>query len=326
MLKLIQVNFGTYELFNNENGRTHKCVVTVQDTTPPNLELKNISIWNDQKVGSYKDFIVSVSDASGEPTTECKTTINYNTIGDQAIVIEATDVNGNKQEKTCTLTIKKDTTGPVIYGLKDLTVNKHSSINFDSGVYAVDNKDGNCSVTSDGSSVNTNVYGTYYATYTSVDLSGNSTTSKRKIIVNHDQEDLNNKINEFYNNYCAGLDPESIAAQVRQRIKYSSSYGNNDPVWYGLTNGSGNCYVHATTLQVMLQKAGYSNQLIWLTDRSHYWNLVSYSGGWWHLDSTPSGNHSKVFLSDAQKLSDVGLHGKTWDTSAWPASPTYNIR
>ena len=252
--------------------------------------------------------------------------MKFGTVGAQTITIEATDINGNKTEKNCTLNIKKDTTGPVIYGLSNLVVNKHSSIDFNSGVYAVDNKDGNCSVTSDGSSVNTNVYGTYYATYTSVDLSGNKTTSRRKIIVNHDQEDLNNKINEFYNSYCAGLGPEAIASQVRDRIRYSSSYGNNDPVWYGLTNGRGNCYVHAEVLRVMLDKARYSNQLIWTITGSHYWNLVSYSGGWWHLDSTPSGNHSKVFLSDAQKLADTGVHGKTWDTSAWPASPTYNIR
>ena len=323
---MIQIKFGTYEIQATENNRTYKCVVTVQDTTPPDLQLKNIEIWNDQKIDNYKDFIVSATDISGEPTTECKTEIQYATIGAQTITIEAVDVNGNRVEKQCTLTIKKDTTGPVIYGLSNLTVNKHSSINFNQGVYAVDDKNGNCEVTADGSQVNVDVYGTYYATYTSVDLSGNKTTSKRKITVNHDQEDLNNKVAEFFNNYCSGLGPESIAEQVRNRISYSSSYGNNDPIWYGLTNGSGNCYVHATILQVMLQRAGYSNQLIWLKDRSHYWNLVSFDGGWWHLDSTPSGNHSKVFLSDAQKAADAGLHGKMWDTNAWPASPDYNIR
>ena len=204
---MIQVNFGTYEIFAEDNGRTYKSVVTVQDTTPPNLELKDITIWNDQTIGNYKDFIVSVSDVSGEPTTECKTTIDYSIIGAQTIVIDATDVNGNKQEKSCTLTIRKDTTGPVIYGLSNLTVAKHSTIDFNKGVYAVDEKDGNREVTADGSTVNVNVYGTYYANYTSVDLSGNTTTTRRKITVNHDQADLNAKIDEFYNSYCAGLDP-----------------------------------------------------------------------------------------------------------------------
>lgn len=251
--------------------------------------------------------------------------MKFGTVGAQTITIEATDINGNKTEKNCTLNIKKDTTGPVIYGLSNLVVNKHSSIDFNSGVYAVDDKNGNCPVTADGSQVNLAVYGTYYATYTSVDLSGNRTTSRRKVTVNHDQEDLNNKISEFYNSYCAGQGPEGIANQVRSRIKYSSNGGDGDPIWNGLTKGVGNCYVHAEVLRVMLDKAGYSNQLIWTITGSHYWNLVFCEGGWWHLDATP-GSHYTVLTSDAQKSTETGLHGVMWDVNRWPATPTYNIR
>ena len=323
---MTQISFGTYEIQGTDETRTYKCKVTVKDTTPPDLQLKDITIWDDQNISGYKEFIVSCADISGEPTTECKTEMKFGVVGTQVITITATDVNGNVTEKTCNLIIRKDTTGPTIYGLRDLTVNKHTTIDFNSGVYAVDDKNGNCPVTADGSSVNTSVYGTYYATYTSVDLSGNRTVSKRKIYVNHDQEDLNNKINEFYNNYCAGLGPEGISDAIRAHIPYGSSSGGGDPVWYGLTTGSGNCIVHANILQAMLRKAGYSSQIIHLIDGSHYWNLVYCEGGWWHLDSTPSGNHNHVLLSDAQKAADVGLHGKQWDRSAWPATPEYNIR
>lgn len=322
---MTQIGFGTYEVHGTDETRTYKCVITVKDTTPPDLQLKDITIWDDQNISGYKEFIVSCTDISGEPTTECKTEMKFGVVGTQVITITAKDVNGNVAEKTCNLIIRKDTTGPTIYGLSNITVNKYTPIDFNSGVYAVDDKNGNCAVTADGSTVNTSVYGTYYATYTSVDLSGNRTVSKRKVTVNHDQEDLNNKISEFYNNYCAGQGPEGIAAQVREKIKYSSAGGSGDPIWNGLTTGVGNCYVHAEILRVMLNEAGYSNMIIGTTTGSHYWNLVYCEGGWWHLDSTPGAHYDKL-VSDSQKAGESGLHGAMWDTSKYPATPDYNIR
>ena len=292
--------------------------IKVQDTTPPELELKNISIYEDEKISNYKQFIVSASDASGDPETTLKTDINYSIIGNQDIVIEAVDKNGNKVEKTATLTIKRDNIGPTIYGLGDKTVAKNSTVDYRSGVWTTDDRDGNCDFTVDSSAVNTGVAGTYYATYTSKDKKGNTTTRKRKIIVKHNQEDTNNKFNQFYNNYLAGKDIVGMASAIRTHIAYSSSWGGDDPVWYGLTEGRGNCYVHANIMQRALTKAGYQSKLIYLTDTSHYWNLVKTNKGWRHIDATPSVNHTLGLLTDEQKLADVGLHGKTWDRASWP--------
>ena len=80
----------------------------------------------------------------------------------------------------------------------------------------------------------------------------------------------------------------------------------------------GNCMVHATILQSLLQKAGYSTRMIWLEDKSHYWNLVNVGGTWWHIDGTPSPNHTTGLLTSEQKLADKGLHGKKWSSSIYP--------
>lgn len=311
---------GEYIVHAEKDESQYQTKVIVQDTTPPTLELKDITIYDDEKVGDYKNFIKTVSDASGEPTTTLKTEIDYKKIGTQEIVIEAVDVNGNVTEMAATLTIKKDTEGPVISGAGNLTVNKHATINYLSGVSANDKKDGKCEVTVDSSGVNTSVAGTYYATYTSKDKKGNTTTVKRKITVNHDADDTNAKMNEFFNNYCAGKDPVSIASAVRTHVKYNSNWGGEDPVWYGLTEGKGNCYVHASILKRALEKAGYQNRIIYLTDQSHYWNLVYVNGVWRHLDGTPSANHTLGLLTDEQKLADPGVHQKTWNREAWPAA------
>ncbi len=310
LAKVNTMALGTYEINVTIDGETYTSKVVVQDTTPPDLQLQNITIWDDETVNGYESFIISASDISGEVATESSTVIDYSVMGDQSIVIKATDVNGNVNEQTAILTIKHDTTGPKIYGLSNLTVNKHSEVNYESGVYAIDDKDGNTTFTVDSSSVNTSAAGTYYATYSAIDKAGNTSSYRRKITVNWDSEDVNQKVNEFYNNYCAGQSAAGITQVVYNRIKYtSSSYGSREAnIYYGLTNGRGNCFVHAYILQALINKSGSSCAVVWLADGSHCWNKV----GNVHYDSTPGGRHLLQANSDEEKLAEPWFSGKSY--------------
>ncbi len=313
--KINNQGIGNYEIITRLNDIDFKTKITVDDTKAPDLELQNVSIWDDQKISSKDVFIKSVSDASKFETT-MKTEIDYSKIGDQEIVIEAIDEHDNKVEKTAILTIKKDTIGPTISGLYNLTVNKYTNINFYNGVSANDNKDGKVNFTVSASNVNTNVYGTYYATYSAVDKAGNKTTVRRKITVNHDATDTNNKLNAFYQK-IGSTNYEQIRQYVSKHIKYNANAGGNDPIWYGLTNLAGNCIVHAKIYQRLLEKAGYQTQLIYTTDRSHYWLLVKINGVWRHSDATPGKYHSMISAAtDAERLEH--LQGRDWDHSKWP--------
>jgi transglutaminase-like putative cysteine protease len=170
--------------------------------------------------------------------------------------------------------------------------------------------------TYDISKVDLTKAGTYYATYTATDQAGNTATSRRKVVVNHDQADTKALVQSV----AAGLsgDPEEIRDYVRDSIKYSSSWGDEDPVWYGFKNKKGNCYVHALCLQELLEEKGYSTKLIWVTDKSHYWLLIKLNGVWKHIDATPGVRHTKYSLmDDTQRLET--LSGRKWDTSQWPA-------
>lgn len=318
--KVNPYQIGEYIIEVENEGKKYTSKIIVQDTIAPELELRNISIYDDERIEDYKQFISYVADASGEPTTILKTEINYTIIGVQDIIIEAVDINGNRTEKIAQLTIKTDTKAPTISGLTDLYVNKYTNIDYYSGVRANDDRDGNCEFTVNANDVNVGVAGTYYATYTSKDKKGNTTTQKRKIIVNHDQEDTNAKFNEFYNIYLAGKDIVSMAGTIRTQIKYNTNWGGDDPVWYGLTEGKGNCYVHASIMQMALNKLGYQNQLIWRTDKGHYWNLVKINGVWRHIDATPSVRHTLGLLTDEEKWNDAGLDGVGWDRSLWPSA------
>jgi transglutaminase-like putative cysteine protease len=122
---------------------------------------------------------------------------------------------------------------------------------------------------------------------------------------------------------ASGLSGDAVYLRnwVRNNIGYNSNWGGDDPVWYGLKNRTGNCYVHAKCLDALLKAHGYETQLIWVTDKSHYWNLVKIDGQWKHLDSTPGSRHSKYYqpMNDEQRYSC--LQGRDWDRTQWPACP-----
>lgn len=307
---------GEYTMTLTNNEKEYVINIKVQDTTAPELELKDVTIYDDEKVDKSK-FIASAKDASGKVETTLLTEIDYKKIGTQVIKIEAKDQYENKIEKEANLTIKKDTEGPVFSGLKEMTVAKNSSVNYKSGVKAVDSREGNCEFTVDTSKVNIGAAGTYYATYTSKDSKGNTTSAKRKITVKHNQEDTNNKFNEFYNSYLAGKDVLGVVQTIRTNISYNHSWGDDDAIWYGLTNKKGNCKVHADLVKKALDKMGIKNQIIRTIDGTHYWNLVYQGGVWRHYDSTP-GSHDAGPLTDDAKFASAGMKGRDWDRSAYP--------
>ena len=307
---------GIYEITVNYDGEDYNSVVKVEDTTPPILELKDVTVYND-KTTTKDAFVKKVSDNSGTVTTNLLTEMKFGEFGTQEVIIEAVDPSGNKTQKTANLIIKKDTTGPKFSGLSDLSIAKNTQVDYKKGVSAKDNVDGHVDFTVDSSKVNAGVAGTYYVTYVARDSSGNVSTLKRKVTVKHDQSDTNNLVNQFASG--VGNDIGSITNYVRNSIRYSASWGDSDPVWYGLTEKRGNCYVHAMVLDRVLRIKGYNTKLIWTYDKSHYWNLVYTGGGWRHVDSTPGNNY--ILLTDEEMSQKLPVtKGGGWDPSGWPAA------
>ncbi len=291
------------------------CLVHVVDTRPPELKLKDISVYEGEEV-TVDSFVESCFDVSGDVSLRLITEPDVNTLGIQTMTIEATDIHGNTVTSTATLAVVLDKTPPKIQGLKTLRVAKNSEPDYLAGVSAKDDKGVACKVTCDSSGVDLTKTGTYYVTYTAKDKSGNTATAKRTVVVEHDQADTD----ALAASIAAELpsDPEAIRDYVRDTIRYNHNSGGDDPVWYGFNNRVGDCLVHALCLQSLLTIKGYETQLIWVTDRSHYWLIIKLDGVWRHIDATPGTRHTKYSLmTDEQRLSI--LQGRDWDHSAWPA-------
>lgn len=309
---------GSYTISCTSGGHTMECAVTVVDTVAPTLELQSV---NRYPGGSCKleDFVVKAEDLSGDVELTLLTKLtsqqrsNY---GSYPVQIEAKDASGNTVTVETTFNVVKDTTPPYIDGLTTMRVEKHSSPDFMKGVSAYDSKDGNCKVTVSTTDVNLTKAGTYYAVYTAVDKSGNKAAFKRKVVVNHDWEDTQALVATIAQKI--GSDPEKLRDYVRYNIEYTSSWGGDDPVWYGFTQWVGNCYVHNRCLQELLSYYGYETKLIWVTDKTHYWLQINLGGKWYHIDGTPGNTHTIYSLmNDEQRYAT--LRGRNWDRSKWPA-------
>ncbi len=316
---LSKINFkevGTHKVQISYKNVINTVNLTIKDTIPPTLELQDKEVYVGEEA-KKEDFIKEVLDISGDVETTLDTKIDTSIEGEQKISITAKDINGNKITKEATLKIITDKTAPKITGLTNLTVKKNAKINYTSGVKATDDRDGKVEFTYDASKVDTSKTGSYYVTYTATDKSGNKATAKRKITVDHDDEDTKALVQKIAATLSS--DPEELRDYCRNTIKYDHYDGGDDALYYGLTNKKGNCYVHAQCFKALLDTKGIENQLIWVTNKTHYWNLVKINGVWRHMDSTPDRNHRKIsIMTDEQRLST--LSGRKWDFSAWPTA------
>ena len=308
---------GDYTIQSVQNGTTLTCEITIQDTQGPVLELRDHQIYLNSWA-RLSDFVVSATDASGPVTLRLMTELDFYTEGTQRVVIEAEDIHGNITTGETTLYVATDLYDPVIYGADaPMTVEKHSQPDYMAGVYARDDRDGTVEVIVDAGMVDTSAAGDYYITYTARDASGNQTRVRRKITVLHDEEDTLALVKSIAAEL--GDDPEALRNYVRSSISYTHSWGGDDPVWYGFTYRQGNCYVHALCLKAIFDEKGINNQLIWVTDKTHYWLIVEIEPGVWrHIDPTPSNIHSTYSLM-TDDMRYWTLSGRNWDRSQWPA-------
>lgn len=313
--RINKADIGDYEIVSATAAKSITCTVTVQDTLGPDLQLQEVQRKPGEEA-ELEDFVLSATDPSGEVQLRLMTQLRFDEEGAFPVTIEAEDVHGNVTSQETMLYVTTDMNPPVISGLDEaLSVAKNGTVDYLDGVSAADEETGDCKVSYDASGVDVTTPGTYYVTYTAADEAGNVSTIKRAVEVQPDQEDIDALVKSI----AADLsdDPEKLRNYVRDKLHYNSNWGGENPVWYGFTNKAGNCYVHALCLKALYDEKGIESQLIWCTDKSHYWLVVNINGRWLHIDPTPGEAHMRYSLmTDATRYATLG--GRNWDRSAWP--------
>ncbi len=164
-------------------------VSAATDKTKPTITgAKNTTAYLNHSFNPKKG-VVAKDNVDGNITSRIKISGKVNTkkTGKYTLTYKATDKAKNTRTVKRVVTVKKDTTKPIITGVSNKTVYKGYSFNPKTGVKATDNADGNLtSKIKVSGKVNTKKVGKYKIKYTVIDKTNNKRIVTRTITVKKD--------------------------------------------------------------------------------------------------------------------------------------------
>ncbi|MCG8382622.1 MAG: DUF5011 domain-containing protein [Gammaproteobacteria bacterium] len=186
------------------NTATVTRTVNVADVTPPTITLNGSAIMDINQGDTFTDPGASATDnVDGNVAVTTTGSVDINTVGTYTLTYQAEDAAGNESTETRTVNVL-DITPPVITLNGDNPINLFVSETFnDPGATAIDDVDGNLTVTVGGDTVDTSTSGTYIVTYSATDSAGNSDSITRTVYVDK-QTQLNDTGMSWGGNYPKG--------------------------------------------------------------------------------------------------------------------------
>ena len=281
--------------------------LTIQDTTAPTGKAVKQEFFTVDPFPEAEKCVSDLYDLSGIASIKFKNSIpDISEGGDFTVPVVVTDPYDNSVTFDVPMHVKKDSTAPVISGLKDgQMIRQGDEIDLREGVTVTDDYDPEPVLNIDASGLNLNKPGKYTVTYTAHDRSGNKSEAKVTFEVwQSSAPDIKNK--ECY----------KLADQILKGIKKGKSdseYAKNIYKWVchnivyltkaghpsfesaaltGFKTRKGNCWVMCACYKVLLDRANIPNLVVTranskVTRSNHYWNLIYVDKGWYHCDCTP---------------------------------------
>ena len=295
----LKVGFDKY--FNQEVR------LTIQDTTAPTGKAVKQEFFTVDPFPAVEKCVSDLYDLNGIAEIKFKDGIpDISAGGDFVVPVVVTDPYQNSTTIDVPMHVTKDSTPPVITGLKDnQMVRSGDEIDFREGITVTDDYDPEPVLTIDASKFNYNKPGKYTVYYKATDRSGNVTEAKITLEVwQSSASDLKTK--EAY----------KYADQILKKIKKgknNAEYAKNIYKWVcsnlvylgraghptfekaalaGFKDRKGNCWVMCCCYKVLLDRANIPNLIVSranskVTRSNHYWNLIYVDKGWYHCDCTP---------------------------------------
>lgn len=326
---------GDYVVVLRVGKGMYASTIHVQDTTPPVLEVQNLSGYTTSNF-TMDDFITELEDVT-EVEVAFETEPDYSKIGTQKLTIVATDGGNNEVKKDVTLTLAKDTEAPVIAGVRNKSVFIGDSISYRNGITISDNCDRDIALKIDSSGVSLAVPGTYTVVYSATDRAGNSTQESATVTVaerSYDTATINALADEVLAQIITpdmtGYQKlEAIYRWIKANIRYENHSDKTDynrGAYEGLHDRKGDCFVYASTANALLSRAGITTMIIQKipAKTQHFWNLVDIGEGWHHFDTTPRRTPlTCIYMTDAELMaySNANNLSHNYDRSLYPVIP-----
>lgn len=180
---------GEHELTLTINGEVFKVKINIKDTTPPDLEVKDVQKYLDEDLPKVEEFVERAEDLSN---VDLKMSKIEKVAGEHEVEITATDEYNNKTSKKAKLIILEYKGSVKFSGLSSLSVEVGNKPDLTKNVSAKDDRFGDLEFTVDDSKVNYDTPGTYKIYYKATDKLGNETVRERRITVKAKTVMINN--------------------------------------------------------------------------------------------------------------------------------------
>ena len=291
-----------YDKYFNQEVR-----LTIQDTTAPTGKAVKHEFFTVDPFPAAEDCVCDLYDLNGISSVKFNGSLpDVSEGGDFTVPVVVTDPYENSVVIDVPIHVKKDSTPPVISGLKNgQMIRQGDDIDLREGVTVTDDHDPDPVLTIDASKLNLNKPGKYTVTYTARDRSGNSTEEKITFEVwQSSAPDIKNKeVYKYADQILKGIKKgknnaeyaRNIYKWVCHNIVYLTKAGHptfEKAALTGFKNRKGNCWVMCSCFKVLLDRANIPNLIVnrahsKVTSSNHYWNLIYVNKGWYHCDCTP---------------------------------------
>lgn len=318
-LTVASYGIGTYKIGILVDGMLEYSSLILEDTIPPTASPVTVHITALTGTPRADAFVADIKDATSVACT-FKEEYDFNTTEDIPVVIILTDEAGNTTELESLATCEVDTVKPEIHGVKDITVYVGTSPEYRKGITVTDDSGEVPRLNVDNSRVNPNVVGSYEITYSAEDSSGNKTIVYATVYVVEKpkitEDEMKNVARDVYNNEIhtsADMTKWDVAYAIfkwtRDKVSASKTASDTtDPVgaaYSALHDKKGDSFARMSAARAMLDLAGIDcrqiSRLQYDKEDAHYWLIVNIGDGWYHFDSTPTGNPFEPFMrTDAE--------------------------
>lgn len=325
---------GEYDQIVVIGDQEYKCCVTVEDTTPPTADAKNVTVYQNQSVKA-EDFVDHITDAT-QVSISFEKDVSTQEVGKQDVTILLEDEAKNQTKIQSQLEVQKDDEAPVIKGTQNIKVVKGKTVSYKKGVSVTDNVDEEVELKVDTSDVNLNKVGEYQAVYSATDSSGNTTKKTIKVSVvasssTVTEDEVYAKADEILeeiidDSMTKREKCEKIYSWAHSHISYVDSSDKSSwtkAAMYAFNNHKGDCYNYFSAAKALLTRAGIENIDLKATKHTHYWNFVKVEEGWYHFDTTPRVDHPNLCLRTDEWIdnySNSHSYCFSYDPSSKPAS------
>ena len=327
---------GLYTVNIRVDGRSEAAIVTVEDHTPPTIQLNEAAahdLYVDHPLAPADLFLAE--DVSEIATLEYLSKPDWARSGEQTVWVQAADPWGNTARAEAVLTLQLDKEPPVLYGVTDRNAYVGEAIAYLYGVTAADNVDEQIRIDVN-SQVDLYSAGKYDVTYTATDICGNSTVKAcvfTLIEPTVTDAQIREMAREVMDEITADdmVDAEKLKAifdYVRAHVRYGSGINHNYSDWRkaayeGFTNGRGDCYNIWAVTKALLDETDIryiSVERLKSSRRNtrHYWVNVDLGTGWYVFDPTWTPLHKFDCFMWTEKQCDACYKYWLFDKAKYP--------